>query len=268
MNCNKDYFKDKAKTAIICDTKYKWETVTSQFGLTWSKDDKWSMYKENSAIIPYTNTYCSIDFYKAGSYELVDFDYVDFNPGRNFPPNTTHRATNKMPSPVYVTTPPKQKPVGDIIGVKIIKDFPNTDGFKVGTIITMHGAYKHKWKGIDFYKQSPEFFEWVYGYMPIFFGGQEVVIKKLNNGDCQIDCNGKTDSYLQLLELKMAINILKSFSFGGQKLDVIATQSNLHYGSSGKIFNNNEFLLRFGCTTGTYDELDGILKRCERILNE
>ena len=176
---NKDYFKHRIKTAIICDTQYKWNEVTREFGLSWDKDDKWSMYKENSAIIPEQNTYCSIDFYKAGSYELIDFDVVDLDKGTAFsanPPTNHFRATTPTPHvrTAQMTPKPPVKPSGDVIGVRVIKDFPNTDGFKVGTIITEYGAYKHKWKGIEFYKQSPDFFEYVYGYKKIFSGCKDI----------------------------------------------------------------------------------------------
>ena len=274
MNCDKDYFKGRIRTAIICDTKHKWDVVTAQFGLDWDIADKWSMYKENTAIIPETNTYCSVDFYKAGSYELVDFDYVDFTVGKSFTANSnvqkTHLRASSLPSFKHTPPPPPKpvKPAGDIIGVKVIRDFPNTDGFKVGTIITEYGAYKHKWKGVDFYKQSPDFFEFLYGYKPIFFGSQEVKIRKIDGSNCQIDCNGKADTYLRLLELRNAIETLKNFDFGGQRLDVLSTQYTSSYNSDKKIFKTNEFALRFGCTTGTFEELDAIIKRCERILTE
>lgn len=264
MNYNKDYFKGRIKTAIICDTKDKWNEITNQFGLTWEKDDKWLMYKEDTAIIPETNTYCSIDFYKNGFYELVDFDYVDLAVGKLFKANTsapTSASTAGRTQPSHVTVaPPKPKPIGDIIGVKVIKNFPNTDGFTVGTVITMYGAYKHKWKGVDFYKQSPEFFEWVHGYMPLFFGGNEVTIKKFNNVNCIVECNRKSDDYLHLLELRQALVSLSNFSFGGQRVEFVSG-----YNTSDKA---NLYKLKFGCTTGTFEELDAVIKRCERILSE
>ena len=264
-NYKKYYFNNRPRTAIICETKYKWDTVTKEFGLTWTSEDKWTAYKENSAIVPETNMYCSIDYYKSlGNYELIDFDYVELD---GTPYKSSYRTEEMIENTSIRTNPSKinvdqssvKKQKGDIIGVKVIKNFPNQDGLTVGATITMSGSLKHKWKGVDYYKQFPEFFEWVYGYMPIFFGGQEVVIRKNGNINCEIYCNGKSDNYLHLLELKDAIDKLKNFHFGGQKFEFIYQTWN----AGGAATH-----LKFGCTTGTYLELEAILRRCERILTE
>ena len=251
MKYSKDYFINKPKSAIFCDTKQKWDIITKELGLTWDESEKWSTYKDDTAIIPDTNQYFRKTWYEVNGFEIIDFNVVDLS-GAPVVKNTKR---------IIPTITAKPTPIGDIIGVKVIKDFPNSDNIVLGTEIFEHGDLSNKWKNVTYYKQFPEFFDFIYGFKPIFFGGKEVKIKKFNNINCIIECDGKTDDYIHLKELKNLIKQLNNFNFGGQKLELVASSNFSDYKLSLS-------KLKFGCTTGTIYELEEIISQCEKILSQ
>lgn len=97
-----------------------------------------------------------------------------------------------------------------------------------------------------------------YSKAKLFFGNKEVELKLVQSTykDIDIICSGETSKYSSCKKFRDAITTIQEFKFGTREVEYMME----------KIIETYPRRIKIGCTIGALEEIDKILKECEKLL--